>query len=439
MTAVNDNPHQATYDAFNKLGADAASNDINKSSLVHNEAEALKSAVEADTGLTDSQRSNLLSQVEELLPMAGEAGNGAAWNTDMQNLVDSLMALQTTGGDTDVSSTVSDAASDDGLSSVYGDGSDLVDNDGLSSVDGDGSDSVDNSSLGSGLTNKANAGSLLDNVLSGLGISAPSVDDTIAAQADTYNSPSTLASKTDTNLYPSGNGPQVSDVHQGSETNDCTVIADLLEMAKTNPDAISNMITSDGKGNYSVNLYTDKGLTAIPVTSAMLDAQGAKSGTASTGKANWVSYVEAAVEQAIKTGQTDSLNIVPQSTDSTPFSSGADPAPVMYLLTGTAGNYNDVNDLGSDSSLINMLSNQVSQGKLVNAVAPDSAGGYGVNYIGSQGYNSNHAYAITGVDKTNQTVTLTNPWQDDSKQGGGTFTMSLADFKKAFSDLYYQS
>jgi Calpain family cysteine protease len=187
-------------------------------------------------------------------------------------------------------------------------------------------------------------------------------------------------------------GPKPSDIAQGA-LGDCTLLADMAEVADRNPALIQNMFINNGDGSVTVRLYHNGAPDYVTV-----DAQLPSGGQLYDRPVNgvlWPALLEKAMVQENASGW---LQTWYPGTDSYAALNGGDQGTaVAYLsaITGVSSTYFGINP--------------------TNIVADWNAGKYVVLATGSVPAGSNliadHCYAMVGYNAASNTpITLFNPW-----------------------------
>ncbi len=225
-------------------------------------------------------------------------------------------------------------------------------------------------------------------------------------------------------LFPNGE-PEPTDVDQGG-AGDCYLLSVLAGIAKGDPDRIKDLITANPDGTYTVH-FKDGDIT---VRGDQLPDDG---------QADWVRVIEGAYQ--VHEGSFEE------------FDNGGDPAAVMKAIYGGDVDYkdnkgglfdwltggNDIDDSGGQ------IKDALSHGRPVVAIASDGALGF---EGGGHALTVTRAYDKDGVAM----VQVRNPWGSNSQHEGairdaggtlrdpddGYFTMTFADFAKAFTAVEIQ-
>lgn len=239
----------------------------------------------------------------------------------------------------------------------------------------------------------------------------------------------------------------IDDVNQGS-LGDCYLIATIASIAKTNPEFISNMITDNGDGTYTVRLYDAGTPRHIRV-----DADFYRDGNGNPAYAHgadtreiWPAIIEKAYAK-MNGGYDDIVSDKPRA--------------ALLALTGNVPHWSHTSSNSLDS-IYSQMEGALNRGRPVIASSLQS---------GDRNYEQNglafkHAYSVTGVytDSNGQRwVNLRNPWgyvttdrrveyrsssynSDIYKPGDGisdrydgNFRMKLEDFQRLFRKFAYDS
>jgi calpain family cysteine protease len=194
----------------------------------------------------------------------------------------------------------------------------------------------------------------------------------------------------------SPSGPQETDVVQG-DLGDCYFLATLASIARTDPNAIRNDITSEGSGVYDVKFYNNGKQVNEYVDSELPVYDGTSS----------LAYA--------KLGQDNSTWVAIMEKAFAVFRNGAD----NYAAIGTGGWMTEVyNDLGfaNSSNAVNPLNLAGDLG----TIETDLAQGLSVTVATVQWFSSNiplitdHAYSVDSVYYSSAQheyyVEMRNPW-----------------------------
>ncbi|MGV3619210.1 MAG: C2 family cysteine protease [Archangium sp.] len=234
-------------------------------------------------------------------------------------------------------------------------------------------------------------------------------------------------------------GPKADDVRQGQIGN-CYFPAAMAAIAKSNPEAITNMVKDNGDGTYTVTFKQKDWATGrskdVPVkVDGDLYARsyggalyGHSSNSSDAKKMElWFPLVEKAYAQ-----WKGSYNTI---------GNGGHVSDVFEDVLGVDASYQSLG-YGSPDKAWNQIVANVDAGKAV------GAGTYGEDrealYTNS-GVYANHAYSILGYEKsgTDRFVILRNPWGESEPAGNGpndgVFKLKLEDFTKLYQSLYYQN
>jgi len=235
------------------------------------------------------------------------------------------------------------------------------------------------------------------------------------------------------------NGPQYTDVHQGS-VGDCWLLASFAAVAARNPSTISSMFTSQGTAVengttvslYKVRFYNSSG-AAVYVTVDNELPSGGKYYDQVTNGVLWVALAEKAYAEANGLGYVTTQHV---GQNSYAAMEGGYPSWALHAIT----------DLSASSFAINPtnIAAAWNSGKYIvlgsssnandNLIVGDSAG--------------THAYAVVGYNASSSTAfELYNPWGMTSTLNGtvtfnnkavygGAFFISSALISKDFANEY---
>ncbi len=221
-------------------------------------------------------------------------------------------------------------------------------------------------------------------------------------------------------LNPGPNGWNT--VRQG-QVGDCYFLSSMVDVARTNPQAIRDMIKQNPDNTYTVSFHGHD-----PVT---VDGNGIPNGVSADGK--WAQVLEQAWEKTR-----------PQP------EKGGSPQDAIRALTGKS---TSAYDLSEDTSALGgvrrFLGLEQSSSDLIrNGLKNNEALVADTGSKTSDGIVANHAYSVVGMDDKGN-IELRNPWgstpstapEPNSHQAGsdGTFWMSQADFDRHFTFLEYQN
>lgn len=227
-------------------------------------------------------------------------------------------------------------------------------------------------------------------------------------------------------------------IKQGS-IGDCYFESSLAAVAKSNPEAIKNMIKDNGNGTYTV---TFPGAKDEPIT--IKAPTEAEQGLYNHGSPNglWASVVEKAYgEYCQKHFYRRNLITNPfgGSTPTEGSDGGGRTSGVMQLLTG--------HDTSTNFLLVTSQSTVASNLEKAFSSHPPKAVTAGINgsLIGADQtadkFYTGHAYTITGFvpdGKGGGMVTIRNPWGGADGTTNGTITVPLDKFISNFSDITYE-
>ena len=218
----------------------------------------------------------------------------------------------------------------------------------------------------------------------------------------------------------SASGPSATDVNQGN-IGDCYFVTSLAETAAQNPNAIRNMIHDNGDGTYGVRFYDTSGKAAyvtvdnkLPTANSALWTDGSNLEYAN-GSSAWVGIVEKAyAEFASRSSSPNSYAGI----------QGGVPGYAMETLNGTQPSFASVQKGMSQSqqtALLTQLQQAFASG---NAMSMDTSGS-----VSAPNLVSSHAFEVTGVNASDGTISLRNPWNKAGLSSGKAmeFTMRLSD------------
>lgn len=224
-------------------------------------------------------------------------------------------------------------------------------------------------------------------------------------------------------LFPGGvKGISSKDINQGG-LGDCYLLSAMASLAENRPQDIMKMIKDNGNNTYTVNFPGVKGgtVTVDKPTSQELSKNASR---ASNGGI-WVAVMEKAFMKLDKAGAF-----------------GGFPGSGITIMTGHS---NDVDALS-------MTSKDTTRAKLKKATQENKIVTAGISrkLIGKDKDNivSAHAYSVLSYDSKTDTVRVKNPWGDGSSDfkgikhpdgnDDGTFTLTLDEFDRIFSNVSYE-
>jgi hypothetical protein len=208
-------------------------------------------------------------------------------------------------------------------------------------------------------------------------------------------------------------GPLYSDVNQGT-IGDCYFLSALAETAYKDPNAIRNMIASNGDGTYTVRFFINGQADYVTVDSMLpvFDSNGGLSMdggilygyTPANAPDIWVELVEKAYAQENASGKLDLQGPGQNGQDSyASIGEGGYGVQTLAQITGNqAYGYSPVSSPNETVSATTAVE-AFEQGYLITA---------GTNPNGdlTNGIVGSHAYAMLNYNATTQMVTLYNPW-----------------------------
>ncbi len=243
----------------------------------------------------------------------------------------------------------------------------------------------------------------------------------------------------DGQLFLRGKGDQrdidIEDVRQG-KVGDCYFMSSLAALAKSNPEAVRQMIRDNGDGTYTVTFHQRRlpwepgrgefRKVEVTVTDELPLIEGRLAFAAfGDSKEKKQELWAALIEKAYATYR-----------GGYGISEGGWPANAMETLTGQ-------NSTSRPSKHVSLpeLANHLAHGDVIAAsTLPDSKNGAtgeiprasaGSALINDGTLKASHSYTVIGVDVDANTVTIRNPWGGS----GSTLTLSYEDFQKSMSEV----
>jgi len=221
------------------------------------------------------------------------------------------------------------------------------------------------------------------------------------------------------------------DVKQGL-SGDCYFEAVVSGLARSNPQAIKDMIHNNGDGTYSVKFPgMAAGEAPIKVAAPTETELGLYNGGSKYG--TWATVLEKAYGQWRENHETKH----PAETPEDGANGGGNPCSVLQLLTGKTASEMNVSK-ATEVSMANTLQTAfASKPPLVVAASID--GGPGPDTT-PDGLPRDHSYTVIGTHKEHGQlmVDIRNPWGDDVKGPRGTFSLPLSQFMKDFNRVEIQ-
>jgi hypothetical protein len=224
------------------------------------------------------------------------------------------------------------------------------------------------------------------------------------------------------------------DIKQG-ETGDCYFEASLCALAKSNPQAIKDMITEVKPGVYSVKFPgADKPIDVTAPTEAEL---GLYNGGSKNGY--WASVLEKAFGE-YREQQAEAKAHKPITNETPQDYLGDHPQwarDVFHLLTGKNASVVEVNKTTAND-VEKKLEQAFKSHSAVSATIDGPAPKNGKYDETPDHFAKDHEYTITGYTpgKDGGTVTIRNPWdRHDGSPTHATVTISLSQFMKDFNQI----
>jgi hypothetical protein len=244
------------------------------------------------------------------------------------------------------------------------------------------------------------------------------------------------------------NGAAPEDIDQG-DIGDCFFLSSLASLAQRNPQAIEDMIKSNGDGTYSVRFYAPQQdgtyqETHVTVDNLMPEDKDGNAVYASSpdSKELWVQVVEKAFAKFQRGYKV--------------INNGGEESDAIGYLTGKTATSVDIKPQSADA-LWGKLQTAVSANKLTTAgtfsehdlpVALKQYAKAGLTDLNPKTFNydkyglvDGHAYTVMGVSEENgqKYVSLRNPWgeKEPGNDGAddGEFKMKLQDFAVLFQEV----
>jgi len=223
-------------------------------------------------------------------------------------------------------------------------------------------------------------------------------------------------------LFGNTGTPSYLDVNQGY-LGDCYFVAALGETALQDPTLIENMITNNGNGTYSVCFYINGQPDYVTVNSQLPVMGGGyvwSNGSTlefSNGTVDdWVALVEKAFVELNE--QTAAASYGGHTAGNAYEDINGGTAITLSEITDQTFNTYNLNPTESTSSLTSLmstLSTDFTEGDEIILSTPNVDNG---NLVGD------HMYIVTGINLTNGTVSIQNPW---NTAYSGSLQMSFTD------------
>jgi Calpain family cysteine protease len=197
------------------------------------------------------------------------------------------------------------------------------------------------------------------------------------------------------------------DAVQQGKVGDCYFLASVAAVAKTNPDAIKQMIKENADGTYTVTFPGDAAHHQLIVTKPTEAEQDLYNGGSKYG--TWASVLEKAYGELGKIHEGLGDDIAP----SRGIRDGGWSAQPLYLLTGHVANEKAVKNT-SEAEMLSVLQDAEKNNKAVTIGSKADTTGMKV----PDGYVADHEYTFMGLAKNSHgdwDVIMRNPW------GTGTY------------------
>jgi hypothetical protein len=215
---------------------------------------------------------------------------------------------------------------------------------------------------------------------------------------------------------------------------DCSFMATLASVAKSDPEFIKNMITENSDGTYTVKLYDKKGNAQyITVDGELYRANRFSRSTSYAGVSNqgeiWPAIVEKAYAQMM--GGYENIE-------------NKNPTESIMVITGAPWAYTSFHSGSGQATIYYRISQSIEKGYPVVAVTSNHKDQYSEN-----GLVENHAYSVLGIYTDvldHRWVTLRNPWahteyensQYTTDINNNVYNSNDGLFRMKFEDFYSQ-
>jgi Calpain family cysteine protease len=208
------------------------------------------------------------------------------------------------------------------------------------------------------------------------------------------------------------------DAVQQGEVGDCYFLAAVAAVAKTNPDAIKNMIKDNSDGTYTVTFPGDAGHHQLKVNKPTEAEEALYNGGSKYG--TWASVLEKAYGQLGKIHK----DLGDDTTPAMGIKDGGWSAQPLYVLTGHVANEKAVQNT-SEKEMLAVLQDAFKNNKAVTVGSTDQKTGQVV----PAGYDEHHEFTFMGLEKNANggwDVILRNPWGTGTENtNNGVFKVPL--------------
>lgn len=212
---------------------------------------------------------------------------------------------------------------------------------------------------------------------------------------------SSMVSEAGSALFPANAATAYQALDQGYSNGDCWLVAALDETDAVDPAALTSMIWENANGSYGVRFCSPSGYVYVTVNADLMN--GFESAYSTNGTI-WGGLLEKAFVEAEADGITFSMEGEPSYGNDYQTVSNGGWDEMMEAITGRRTDYYQ---LSSETAL-------TAGGSIYEKLLTDIAGGIGVmfdsNTDTSYGLESDHMFAVTGIDQSTGGYIMFNPW-----------------------------